>query len=97
MQPKFNQMYPGHFEKTVVVPAGKSLERFSPSPHVFKGKIAMLGNLIPIKCDYEIVLALAALREQGHPFTRHLGGEPDNDFNNQRYYSSLLSLVEKLG
>jgi glycosyltransferase involved in cell wall biosynthesis len=97
MQRKFNEMYPGHAAKTVVLPAGKSLTRFTPTPHAFAGKIAMLGNLIPIKRVYEMVLALAELRRRGFEFTLHLGGKPDNDFNNQRYYASLCSAVEKLG
>jgi glycosyltransferase involved in cell wall biosynthesis len=80
----------------VVIPAGKSLTRFAPLPHGFNGNIAMLGNLLPIKRVYEMILALAELKQRGYVFTLHLGGKPDNDFNNQRYYYSLLSAVEKL-
>ncbi len=97
MQRKFNEMYPGHAEKTVVLPAGKSLTRFAPAPHAFMGKIAMLGNLIPIKRVYEMVLALAELRKRRFYFTLHLGGQPGSEFNNQRYYASLCSAVDKLG
>jgi glycosyltransferase involved in cell wall biosynthesis len=97
MQRRFNEMYPGNEERTVVLPAGKSLTRFAPVQHAFTGKIAMLGHLIPVKRVYEMVLTLAALRERGADVSLHLGGKPEEDFSNQRYYASLLSAVKKLG
>jgi glycosyltransferase involved in cell wall biosynthesis len=56
----------------------------------------MLGNLLPIKRVYDMVLALAELRRRGYEFTLHVAGKPDEDFNNQRYYASLLSAIRKL-
>jgi glycosyltransferase involved in cell wall biosynthesis len=97
MEQKFHEMYPGNEEKTMVLPAGKSLTRFMPQSHEFSGKLAMMGNIVPIKRVYEIVLALAVLREADPRFTLHLAGKADDSFNNQRYYASVLSLVEKLG
>jgi glycosyltransferase involved in cell wall biosynthesis len=90
-------MYPGNDVKTVVLPAGKSLTRFVPQPHEFSGKLAMMGNILPIKRVYEMLLALAVLREVDPRYTLHLAGKPDQEFNNRRYYASVLSLVEKLG
>jgi len=97
MERKFHEMYPGNEGKTAVLPAGKSLIRFVPQPHDFSGKIAMMGNILPIKRMYEMVLALAVLREAEPRYTLHLAGKPDEEFNNQRYYASVLGLVEKLG
>lgn len=97
MQRHFCQRHPAQAEKTVVIPAGKSLTRFAPRPHAFAGNIAMLGNLIPIKRVYEVVLALAELNARGYHFKLHLGGKPGDDYNNQRYYTALLSAIDKLG
>jgi glycosyltransferase involved in cell wall biosynthesis len=97
MERKFRVMYPGNDVKTVVLPAGKSLTRFVPQPHEFSGKLAMMGNILPIKRVYEMLLALAVLREVDPRYTLHLAGKPDQEFNNRRYYASVLSLVEKLG
>jgi glycosyltransferase involved in cell wall biosynthesis len=97
MEQKFHQMYPGNEGKTAVLPAGKSLTHFVPQPHEFSGKLAMMGNILPIKRVYEMVLALAVLREADPRYTLHLAGKLDQEFNNQRYYASVLSLVEKLG
>lgn len=97
MRRRFIELFPNHANKTVVLPAGKSLTRFAPVPHPFRGKLAMLGNIIPIKRVYEMVLTLAELRRQGHDFTLHLAGKPESGFNNQRYYASLVRAVEKLG
>lgn len=96
MRRRFNAMYPGNEVRTAVLPAGKSLTRFAPAPHPFVGNLAMLGNILPIKRVYESVLALAELRRRGYLYTLHVAGKPDDEFNNQRYYASLLSAIEKL-
>ncbi|HET60243.1 MAG TPA: glycosyltransferase, partial [Chloroflexi bacterium] len=96
-QRQFNERFPGNEEKIMALPAGKSLDHFSPKPHSFSGKIAMLGHIIDVKRVYEMVLTLAELHKRGFIFTLHLGGEPKEGYNNQRYYASVLSLVEKLG
>ena len=96
MQRRFNEMYHGHEERTVVLPAGKSPTRFVPAPHTFTGNLAMLGNILPIKRVYEMVLVLAELGKRGYIFTLHLAGKPDDTFTNQRYYASLLNLIERL-
>lgn len=96
MARKFTEFYPDQAAKVAVIPAGKSLTRFKPIAHPFDGNIAMLGNLLPIKRVYEMVLTLAELRKKGYAYTLHLGGQPDKDFNNQRYYASLQSAVHKL-
>ncbi len=97
MQDRFNNMYPENAGRTTVLPAGKSLTQFEPDPHVFGGKIALLGHLIPIKRIYEMILTLKELHERGYQLTLHLGGEPKGDFVNQRYYASVLELISKLG
>lgn len=97
MQRKFNEMYPGHEAKTVVLPAGKSLTRFAPVLHPFGGKIAMLGHIIPVKRVYDMVLTMAELRDRGYDFTLYVGGQPKDDYINQRYYASVLGAVKKLG
>lgn len=97
MRAKFVEMHPAQAAKTLVLPAGKLLTRFSPVEHPFQAKIAMLGNLLPIKRVYEMVLTLAQINRQGYSYTLHLGGLPDKNFNNQRYYASLQSAARKLG
>jgi glycosyltransferase involved in cell wall biosynthesis len=97
MRRRFVEFFPEQAAKAIVLPAGKSLTRFQPNLHEFNANIAMLGNLLPIKRVYEMVLALAELKQRGYKFTLHLGGKPDQDFNNQRYYYSLLSAIQKLG
>ena len=57
----------------------------------------MLGNYLPIKRVYEMVLTLAELRERGYDFTLNLAGKPRNDFTNERYYVSLLGAIDRLG
>ncbi|NSW52304.1 MAG: glycosyltransferase family 4 protein [Anaerolineae bacterium] len=96
MQDRFLAMYPGHVEKTVVLPSGKSLTRFTPREHPFSGKIAMLGNILPIKRVYEMILALAELRRSGLDLSLHIAGKLDDEFNNQRYYASVQELITKL-
>ena len=97
MERKFHEMYPDNEDKTVVLPAGKSLTHFVPQPHEFSGKLAMMGNIVPIKRVYEMVLAYAVLHNEDSRYTLHLAGKPDDSFNNQRYYASLLGLIDKLG
>jgi glycosyltransferase involved in cell wall biosynthesis len=94
---QFNERYPGNEEKTIVLPAGKSLELFSPKPHSFNGKIGMLGYIIARKRVYDMVLALAELHRKGYQFTLHLAGKQKKGYNNEQYYASVIDLIEKLG
>lgn len=96
MESRFNEMFPGYAEKIIVLPAGKSLERFQPKVHPFYGKLGMLGSILPIKRVYDMVLTLSELHKKGLGYSLHIAGKPDAEFNNQRYYASLLSVIEYL-
>ncbi len=96
MESRFNEIFPGNAEKVIVLPAGKSLERFQPQAHPFSGKLGMLGSILPIKRVYDMVLTLSELHKKGLDYTLHIAGKPDGEFNNQRYYASLLSIIDYL-
>lgn len=96
-QRQFNERFPGNEEKTMVLPAGKSLDDFTPASHAFSGKIAMMGYIIARKRVYDMVLTLAELHKRGFDFTLHLAGKPKEGYNNEQYYTSVMGLVDKLG
>jgi glycosyltransferase involved in cell wall biosynthesis len=96
MQQRFIELFPDQKEKTRVVYCGKSLTEFELKPRQFAGRIGLLGDIVPIKRVYEMVFVLHELRQKGYDFTLHIGGEPRNGSNNQRYAVSLRRAIEKL-
>jgi glycosyltransferase involved in cell wall biosynthesis len=96
MQQRFIELFPDQTEKTRVVYCGKSLTKFELMPRQFNGRIGLLGDIVPIKRVYEMVFVLHELRKKGYDFTLHIGGEPRNGSNNQRYSVSLSRAIEKL-
>ena len=81
----------------MVLPDGKALGHFSPVPHSFSGKIAVLASIIPRERIYEMVLTLSELHKRGSFFSLHLGGKVLDSYNNQQYYASVLELIQKVG
>jgi glycosyltransferase involved in cell wall biosynthesis len=94
MQDIFGELYPEHYQKSVVIYNGRSLDAFQPpaqrNNHYTLG---MLCAITPIKRIYEVILALADLRDKGLNVYLHIAGEPRDDY---RYTAALKRLVDKL-
>jgi glycosyltransferase involved in cell wall biosynthesis len=96
IEKKFLSLYPSTAGKTKVIPCGKSMSTFKMEYRTFRGNMAMLCELVPIKRVYEMILTLYLLKQKGCSLTLHLGGKPLRGVNNQRYFISLQRAVEKL-
>jgi glycosyltransferase involved in cell wall biosynthesis len=94
MQELFLDEYPGQNHKTAVIYNGTSLETFKPVVRSNNQlRLGMLCAINPVKRIYEVVLALAELRERGFEGRLHIAGEPKGDY---RYLVALVRTVERL-
>ncbi len=97
MQRKFNELYPDHAHKTVVIYNAKPLDRFRPDPErVFGFDLGVLAAFFPRKRIYEVVLAHHQLIRQGYPARLHLAGGRVHGPDNDEYYVSIRHLVDRL-
>jgi glycosyltransferase involved in cell wall biosynthesis len=97
MQRKFIDLSPDQAKKTKVVNCGVSLDKFKPRDPHLTGSIGILGDLIPIKRVYELILTVYDLKKKGYQWNLNIGGKPKDGFNNQRYYFSIKRAVSNLG
>jgi glycosyltransferase involved in cell wall biosynthesis len=94
MQGMFGELYPDHYHKSIVIYNGRSLDAFQPPvQRNFHFKIGMLCAITPIKRIYEVILAVADLRDKGFDIRLHIAGEPKGDY---RYAAALKRLVDIL-
>lgn len=91
---KFQERFPAHAAKTVVIPVGVSLARFQPKPKEFGGDLGILAQLAPRKRIYDLILNFADLVPQRPRFHLHIGGAP-NAYHAD-YVEALYHLVAKL-
>lgn len=97
MRRRFCALHPEQAAKTRVVNNGVDLARFRPpGEREFSGELGMLGNIIPIKRVYEVVLALTEMIRQDNRLRLHIGGKQGQGYEGQRYYASLRRAVELL-
>jgi glycosyltransferase involved in cell wall biosynthesis len=96
MREKFIHIYPDQANKTEVVNCGVSLKKFSPIERQSIGHLSILCDVIPIKRVYDLILTIFDLRRKGYVFYLNIGGEPVCGSNNERYYTSIKRVVEKL-
>lgn len=97
MRRRFCELYPVMSAKTTVVYNGVALDRFTMPERQFSGVIGMLGNLIPIKRIYEVILALYELNRNGNALRLQLAGQMEKGAEAERYYLALQRLVHELG
>ncbi len=97
MRRHFLELYPAMAERSTVVYNGVALGKFARAERPFAGVIGMLGNVIPIKRIYEVVLALYELNRAGSRLTLRIAGPPDQGADPQRYYMALQRAVRQLG
>ena len=94
MQELFNEAYPEHSQKTMVVHNGRSVEKFKgPQKKSFNFRIGMLCSIIPIKRIYEVVVMISDLRKRGLDVYLQVAGSPKDD---HRYVIAINRLVKKL-
>ncbi len=71
---EFNERFPGHEDKIIVIPEAVSLERFNYAPKPYTGDIGILCHLRPRKRVYELVLAFYELIKNQPDLHLHIGG-----------------------
>jgi glycosyltransferase involved in cell wall biosynthesis len=97
MQQWFTKQFPLQAHKTSVIYNGVCVDKFTPNYRNNGGVIGMLGNLLPIKRVYELVLVLHELRSHGYNFSLLLGGPaPKAGADDLRYYAALQRMVNIL-
>lgn len=89
--------YTAKYKKTILMPVGVDLSRFSKSSLVVREpkSILFLARIAPSKRPDMLLEALGFLQEEGIPFTASIVGSPlpiDDG-----YYTSLVEQVKKLG
>lgn len=95
MQRSFNDLYPDHANKTLVINNGVSLKLFKPPERrSFNLTLGMLCHLVSVKRVYEVVLMLSNLRQQGCNATLRIAGNPDE--GEFRYAAAVYRLVKEL-
>ena len=97
MQRRFCELYPTISNKTTVVYNGVDLAKFATNERQFAGVIGMLGNIIPIKRVYEVILALYELNRNGHRLSLRIAGPTEQGEEPERYYLALQRVVRQLG
>lgn len=78
----------------MVIHNGVSLERFHPISRYFGGNIGILGNLIPRKRVYDLLLTFRELVLQRNDLHLHIGGGLWPAYED--YYFALQRLVDRL-
>jgi glycosyltransferase involved in cell wall biosynthesis len=96
MRNRFVVLFPNEAAKTRVVNIGKDLARYDGPRPPFAGRIGMLCEIVPIKRVYEVILALAELRNRGYSLSLHIGGVAREGHEYRRYGASIASAVTKL-
>ncbi len=91
---EFNERFPGHAHKIVVIPEAISLERFQLRPKPFNGDIGILCHLRPRKRVYELILAFYELIKTQPGLHLHIGGGSPGNFG--EYGRALHALVRDL-
>jgi glycosyltransferase involved in cell wall biosynthesis len=91
---EFANLFPEQKDKLVVIPEAVSLERFQPFQKPFGGDIGTLGNLIPRKRIYELILAFYELSKRVNGLHLHIGGKKRDIFG--EYDQALQSLIHRL-
>lgn len=94
MERRLTGLYPRLAGRTVVVPNGVSLDKFSPRGHA-RARLNMgtVCRITPIKRVYELVLTCYALHERGHDVHLHVAGDHDDD---GRYAVAIERLIDRL-
>lgn len=94
MQQAFCERLPIHAEKTVVVPEGIRLDRFTPATRKFEGEIGTLCHMEPRKRPYELILMFSRLLRNGYDLRLHIDGDEQAGFRD--YYRAMQQLVKRL-
>lgn len=92
---EFNLKFPGYNEKILVIPESVNPTRFPYQPRLYKRNIGILGNLIPRKRVYELILGFFENNLHKEGFHLHIGGGAHPRFLD--YYNALTDLPCRLG
>jgi len=95
MERKFVAQFPEMTGRTVTIHNGVRLDRFRPNRREFDGVIGVLARIDPHKRLYDLVLAIHALRRQGHDVSLRIGGTC-TEARYERYAYEVAHLVERL-
>jgi glycosyltransferase involved in cell wall biosynthesis len=91
---EFLERFPSQADKTRVIPACVSLERFAYSDKEFSGAIGTLCHLTPRKRLYDLILLFSELLDDAPFLHLHIAGDPQPEYID--YYHSLQHLVDRL-
>lgn len=97
MQRHFSRAYPASADKSIVINNGVDISRFQKPERQFSGTLGMLGNLVPIKRVYEVILALYELNRTGNRLMLRIAGPTVPGAEPERYYLAMQRLVHQLG
>jgi glycosyltransferase involved in cell wall biosynthesis len=90
-QEEFILKFPNQGSKTIVIPQGISLDKFTMKPKPFNGDLGILCHITPRKRVYELVIAFSELVKRQDGFHLHIGGGPLPSY--QDYYTALHQMV----
>ena len=97
MQRRFCALFPSQAEKTCVVHNGVDVARFAHQRSQVGGVVGTLGNILPIKRVYELILSVHQLAESGAAVTLRIGGPEGEGTEGARYYAAVQHLIGRLG
>lgn len=92
---EFCARFPEQAEKIVVIPEAVNLERFPFRVKPFQKRLGILGNLIPRKRVYELILAFADQGLAAEGYQLHIGGGDHARFKD--YALAIRELIARLG
>jgi glycosyltransferase involved in cell wall biosynthesis len=92
---EFIEKFPNQYSKTVVIPAGVSLDKFRPHTKTYNGDIGILCYLTPRKRVYDLLISFYDLLQKNNNFNLHIAGGKHPTHGD--YYFALRDTVQKLG
>jgi len=96
MQDKFNELYPQHSHKSIVINNGRSMKTFTPPIHrTYDYNLGMMCAILPVKRIYEVILMLYELRKSGLPARLRIAGKA-KEMGDFRYPVAVHELIKKL-
>ena len=96
MQRRFCDLFPAQAEKTCVVHNGVDVARFAHQRSHVGGVVGTLGNILPIKRVYELILSVHQLAESGDRVSLRIGGPEGEGTEGARYYVAVQRLIRTL-
>lgn len=96
MQARFCELFPAQASKTCVVHNGVDIARFAFERSRSGGVIGTLGNILPIKRVYELILSVHQLAESGADVELRIAGPEGEGTEGARYFAAVQHLLRAL-